>query len=203
MVITIRFDDVFRVVLGFEGGYSDDPNDLGGETNLGVTEGTLRSAQAKGWVPADVTVKTLTVEHARIIYKKGYWDPIRGDLLPEPLDLILFDAAINHGPGGATKLLQEALNSILAGTSLVVDGALGPKTFAALVKLLENDMRLAEQCPDLKPRCLLRYLCVDVLMNRTELFSWLAEHNTSQRKFLRGWIHQRVIRLAEKAGLES
>ena len=202
-MITMRFDDVFRVVLGFEGGYSNDPNDRGGETNLGVTEGTLRSAQAKGWVPRHVTVKTLTLEHARTIYKKGYWDPIRGDLLPEPLDLILFDAAINHGPGGATKLLQEALNSILIGTPLVVDGALGPKTFAALVELLEIDKRLTDENPNLEPHFLLRYLCVDVLMNRTEFFSWLGERNESQRKFLRGWIHQRVVRLAEKAGLES
>jgi lysozyme family protein len=199
----MRFEDVFRVVLGFEGGYSNDPNDRGGETNLGITEGTLRSAQAKGWVPADLTVKTLTEEHARIIYKKGYWNPIRGDLLPKPLDLILFDAAINHGPGGATKLLQEALNSILSKTSLVVDGALGPKTFGALLDLLEVDNRLTTENPNLEPHFLLRYLCVDVLMNRTEFFSWLAARNESQRKFLRGWIHQRVVRLAEKAGLES
>jgi hypothetical protein len=154
-------------------------------------------------VPADLTVKTLTVEHARTIYKQGYWDPIRGDLLPEPLDLILFDAAINHGPGGATKLLQEALNSILLGAPLAVDGALGPKTFAALVELLEADKRLTEQNSNLEPHFLLRYLCVDVLMNRTEFFSWLATRSESQRKFLRGWIHQRVVRLSEKAGLES
>ncbi|WP_198468939.1 glycoside hydrolase family 108 protein [Acetomicrobium sp. S15 = DSM 107314] len=199
----MRFEDVFRIVLNVEGGYSNNPDDRGGETNLGVTEGTLRSAQAKGWVSKDITIKTLKTEHARIIYKKGYWDPIRGDLLPEPLDLILFDCAINHGPGGAVKLLQEALNSILVGTPLVVDGALGPKTFAALVELLEIDKRLTDENPNVEPHFLLRYLCVDVLMNRTELFDWLVDRNESQQKFLRGWIHQRVVRLAEKAGLEQ
>ncbi len=199
----MRFEDVFRIVLNVEGGYSNNPDDRGGETNLGVTEGTLRSAQAKGWVSKDITIKTLKTEHARIIYKKGYWDPIRGDLLPEPLDLILFDCAINHGPGGAVKLLQEALNSILVGTPLVVDGALGPKTFAALVELLEIDKRLTDENPNVEPHFLVRDLCVDVLMNRTELFDWLVDRNESQQKFLRGWIHQRVVRLAEKAGLEQ
>ena len=30
----MRFDDAFKIVLGFEGGYVNDPADKGGETNM-------------------------------------------------------------------------------------------------------------------------------------------------------------------------
>ena len=32
-----KFDDIIEVVLKHEGGYVNDPNDLGGETNYGIT----------------------------------------------------------------------------------------------------------------------------------------------------------------------
>ena len=45
-----RYDDVLKTVLGFEGGYSNDPDDRGGETNLGITEGTYARAKKAGLV---------------------------------------------------------------------------------------------------------------------------------------------------------
>ena len=197
------FERAFRMTLGFEGGYGNDPNDRGGATNLGITEGTLRSAQAKGWVPQGVTVRTLTVDHAKTIYRRGYWNPVKGDNLPSPLDLIMFDCAINHGVGGAVQLLQEALNSILPCEPLSVDGSFGPMTEGALSRVLSLDKELTIRYLLLESHFLLRYLCVDVLMNRVEKFSWIAHRDASQRGFFRGWIHQRVVNLAEKVGLES
>jgi lysozyme family protein len=197
-----RFDDVLKVTLGFEGGYSNDKNDRGGETNLGITAGTLARAHKAGIVP-HADVKVLTRSEAAAIYKAFYWDAIGAGKMPEPLDLILFDACVNHGPGGAGKLLQEALNALLSGNPLAVDGAIGPKTWAALDAVLEADEGVTRALPTLEPHALLRYLCVDCLMNRAEMFDGIADRNASQRGFLRGWIHQRVVKLGEKAGLEG
>lgn len=198
----MRFREIAKIVLGFEGGFSNDPSDRGGKTKYGITNGTLLSAQSKGWMPGNLRIEDITQEHAMKIYELGYWKPVRADELPEPLDLILFDAAINHGVGGAVKLLQEALNSILSGADLAVDGAFGPKTMVALRKVITKSEYLTWKNPELEDNFLLRYLCVDILMNRTELFSVIADKDESQRKFLRGWIHNRVVGLAKKAGLE-
>lgn len=198
-----RFADVARVVLNFEGGYSDHPDDKGGKTKYGITESTLRSAQQKGWVPEHLKIQDITQEHALAIYERGYWLPIRGDELPEPLDLILFDAAVNHGPGGAVRFLQESLNAILKGKPLVIDGSLGPLTMKALKMVEVKSGYLTWKNPELEEHFLLRYLCVDILMNRTEFYTHLAHSDPSQRTFFRGWIHHRVVRLAEEAGLEE
>jgi lysozyme family protein len=198
----MRLEEVFKIVLGYEGGFSNDPSDRGGKTKYGITNGTLLSAQSKGWMPGNLRIEDITQEHAMKIYELGYWKPVRADELPEPLDLIMFDAAVNHGVGGAVKLLQEALNSILSGSDLAVDGAFGPKTMSALEKVVKKSEYLTWKNPELEDNFLLRYLCVDILMNRTELFSVIADKDESQRKFLRGWIHNRVVGLAKKAGLE-
>lgn len=72
-----RFDECFKKVLNVEGGYSDHPSDKGGKTNYGITEGTLNSAKTKGWIPFNVTIQNIKIEHAKIIYKKGYWDAVQ------------------------------------------------------------------------------------------------------------------------------
>jgi len=57
----MRFDDAFKIVLGFEGGYVNDPADKGGETNYGITASTLNSAKTKGWIPFDVTIQNIKI----------------------------------------------------------------------------------------------------------------------------------------------
>ena len=193
----MRFEDALKIVLGFEGGYVNDPNDKGGETNYGITASTLNSAKIKGWVPSNITIQNIKLEHVKTIYKKGYWDVVKADGLPDPLNLILFDAAVNHGPSTAVKLLQESLNSILkVGSNLVVDGIIGPKTLAAVKDVISMDHNMW-----LQPNSLVRYLCIDVLMNRVELYTSIITNNKSQEKFFKGWIVNRVVKLKQQAGL--
>ena len=54
------FDHCIELVLGHEGGYVDDPNDAGGETNWGISKRAYK----------DVDIKNLTKEEAKAIYKK-------------------------------------------------------------------------------------------------------------------------------------
>ena len=190
-----RFDECVNVVIGFEGGYVNDKDDKGGETNYGITDSTLNSAKTKGWIPFNVTIQNIKLEHAKIIYRKGYWDAVQADSLPHPLDLIMFDSAVNHGPNAAVKLLQKSLNALLPYTELVVDGIIGPLTMRAV-----NDYVGLGITPGLHPNSNIRYLCIDVLMNRIELYLSIVTNNKSQDKFLKGWLN-RVFKLKSQAGL--
>ena len=116
------------VILAAEGGYSADPADPGGQTNLGITAATLREAQQRGVVHQTVTVRDLTVEQAKTIYRAFYWLPIRGDELPRAIALATFDAAVNQGVKTAILMLQAAV-----GTQ--PDGVVGPKTISAALRL--------------------------------------------------------------------
>jgi lysozyme family protein len=94
---TEAFQKAIQRVLGHEGGYANDPDDKGGETNFGI------STRAN----PDVDVKSLTKESATALYKERYWDAIDADSLPEDIRDVAFDAAVNHGPGWAKRVLRE------------------------------------------------------------------------------------------------
>ena len=115
-----QFDDIIEVVLEHEGGYVNDPQDPGGETNFGI---------AKRSHP-DVDIKNLTKDGAKEIYYKDYWIKNRVPQMPEDLKHIYFDMCVNQGRGRAVKILQRAANA--KGADLKVDGGLGPKTIGSL-----------------------------------------------------------------------
>ena len=116
----VEFDDIIEVVLHHEGGYVNDPDDPGGETNFGI---------AKRSHP-DVDIKNLTKDGAKEIYYQDYWVKNRVPQMPEDLKHIYFDMCVNQGRGRAVKILQRAANA--KGADLKVDGGLGPKTIGSL-----------------------------------------------------------------------
>jgi lysozyme family protein len=122
-----RFDACLAVVLRLEGGFTDDPRDPGGATNLGITRRTL--ARWRGVTPWQAlpvaAVRALGRDEAARIYRALYWDRCNADALPAGLDLALFDFAVNSGPERAIALLQKEVGA-------VPDGLIGPKTLAAL-----------------------------------------------------------------------
>lgn len=95
-------DDVFNTAflrtLKFEGGRT---SDTGGDTKYGISK--------KG--NPDVDIDKLTVEGARNIYKKRYWDAISGDKLAAmnpALAQVAFDTAVNQGVDKAKKYVTES-----------------------------------------------------------------------------------------------
>ncbi len=114
----MNFDESFTRLLGAEGGYSNHPNDPGGETMWGVTVAVARDAGYAG------PMKDLPVDTAKAIYRKQYWDPVRADDLPSAIRYHVFDAAVNSGVSQAAKWLQGAIG-------VPADGHVGPVTFAA------------------------------------------------------------------------
>ena len=115
-----NFKEIIKKVLEHEGGYVNDPKDLGGETKYGIT---------KRFYP-DVDIKNLTIEQATEIYKKDYWDKNKVESLPQNLWHIYFDMCVNMGKRTAVKVLQRA--AVNKGRDIEVDGGLGPMTIGAL-----------------------------------------------------------------------
>jgi lysozyme family protein len=124
----------FELMLKSEGGYVNNPADPGGMTNLGVTKATWEN-----WVGREsdeAEMRGLTPEKVEPLYKKKYWDAVRGDELPMGLDYLMFDFAVNAGAGRAIKTLQTAVG-------VTPDGGFGPMTMAAVqavdpVELIER-----------------------------------------------------------------
>jgi lysozyme family protein len=105
--------------------------------------------------------------------------------MASPLELLMFDAAVNHGPGGAAKLLQRALNVLIAaagGQQLKVDGGIGPRTIDAVSH---------QKIPD---------ICQSYLKERRDLYDRIVRNDPTQQKFLKGWLN-RVDDVQKKAGL--
>lgn len=114
-----NFDKSLKMILHHEGGYVNHPRDPGGETNLGVTKRVYEE-----W-GGTKDMKDLTVEDVSPIYKKNYWDRIKGDELPSGLDLCVFDFGVNAGTGRAAKFLQRLVDT-------TVDGGIGPNSLRAI-----------------------------------------------------------------------
>ena len=124
-----KFDDIIDVVLKHEGGLVDDPDDPGGLTNLGISQRAY----------PDEDIRGLTVDRAKELYKRDYWDRFRVGDLPDTVKHIYFDMCVNMGGGRAIKILQKACNSKNS-DQIDVDGGMGPATIKACSRL--EDFRL-------------------------------------------------------------
>jgi uncharacterized protein (TIGR02594 family) len=123
------FQTALAHVLEMEGGFSDDPYDPGGPTNKGITlndfakwRGLTIDATSRARLIEDL--KSIPDDAVAEIYRARYWQPASCGLLYDAVAVMHFDAAVNHGVSGATRLLQAALG-------VVGDGEVGPQTLAA------------------------------------------------------------------------
>jgi lysozyme family protein len=157
-------DDVIDRVLAAEGGYVNDPSDVGGCTNHGITFATLAA-----WRQTDVTcedVRLLTQAEARDIYRHlyirqpGFEDAISDSRL---LALVV-DFGVLSGPHTATAALQRALG-------VGDDGVLGAQTRRVLASQGGS--------PDVYRK---------VLADRIRHHVEIVIRNPSQARFLRGWL---------------
>ena len=97
-----NFQKAFELMVGLEGGYSNDPNDPGGATNYGI---------AKRYHPEE-DIENMSLERAKEIYYEKYWIPAGCNSVSSPMDICLFDSQVNPQndprlPGGGN---QEILN---------------------------------------------------------------------------------------------
>jgi len=93
--------------LKYEGGYSNDPNDPGGPTNLGITWREYNIYRQKKGLPIR-SVRNITTDEMHDIYKNNYWHAARCGGLPAGVDFSVFDLAVNNGVGRAKQFLAVA-----------------------------------------------------------------------------------------------
>ncbi len=114
-------------ILKWEGGFVNDPQDLGGATNKGITMATYEQyCRLKDYPkPTIETLKNITTEEWMDVLKTLYWDKWRADEIKnQAVANILVDWLWASGLYGI-KLPQKILN-------VPIDGIVGPKTMAAI-----------------------------------------------------------------------
>lgn len=126
------FDWSLVHVLEMEGGWSEDPYDPGGPTNQGITLGVYAAwkgatLDATNTAALKEDLRRISPDTVRTIYRQRYWEPSGAGALSKGLALMHFDAAVNHGVGAASRMLQEAAGA-------TIDGDLGPETRAAIAR---------------------------------------------------------------------
>lgn len=163
MVESNNFQLAFNRVINHEGGYSDNPKDpgnwTGGAVKKGLLKGTKYGIAAVSYPSLDI--KNLTLEEAKNIYKKDYWDKNNLDLFDKILAFQIFDAAVNHGNKQAVKFIQSLVG-------VTEDGILGSVTANAIKS--ENQKKLA----------------IDYVASRIAFYTKLKTFNS----FGKGWMNR-------------
>lgn len=178
----MNITDTISALIQREGGYINDPNDNGGETNFGITVAVARAFGYTG------PMASMTQQVARDIYFQRYWHQPRFDdvgVVSEAVAEELLDTGVNMGTATAGKFLQRALNVLNQGDKVYpnvsVDGAVGNMTIAALKAFLAARGKAGETV-------LVRMLNAQQSVRYIDL----AEANVSQESFEYGWQLNRV-----------
>lgn len=136
-----NFQKALKAVLVHEGGYVNHPRDPGGATNFGVTQKVYDAWRVgRGLQPR--SVKQIDKAETAKIYEVQYWQAVGGDELPNGVDYVVFDYAVNSGPSRAIKGLQKALK----GYTGPIDGILGVRTLRRVKEDENNDALVDRIC---------------------------------------------------------
>lgn len=156
------FQQQIDKTLDFEGGYSNDPDDAGGETKYGISKRSYPS----------INIAALTRSEAIEIYRRDYWNTLPPDGLPTLIAQKVFDLSVNMGKHRAILILQSAVNHITAENPLTVDGRLGPNTLNAVNRQQATVLLKA------------------IKTEAANYYQSLASHHPAMNKFLRGWLRR-------------
>ena len=151
----------FELVIKTEGGYVNDPDDPGGETNLGVTKAAWSSYLARPIEEGEM--KALTKDMVKSFYKRMYWDKLKCDSLPVGVDYAVFDFGVNAGTGQSAKFLQRAVGA-------ADDGSIGPGTLGYVARMDKEE--ILQKFSDQKEK----------------FYQGIVERKPTQSKFLKGWL---------------
>jgi len=166
-------------LIVIEGGYTDDPDDSGGETNFGITRAVATRYGYKG------SMRDLPKQIAFDIYAARYWDKMHCDqivALSEKIAAEVFDTGVNMGTGRAGIFLQRSLNVMNNRghyyPDIIVDGAIGNNTIKSLRAYIN---RRGDD---------VLYRALNSLQGA--FYITLAERRVKDERFVYGWFKNRV-----------
>ncbi len=189
------FATAYAPLRQYEGGYSNNAADRGGETYAGIARNFFpgwagwpiidRWKRSVGTRASALNKALSTVPELRTLvedwYRAEWWDKLGLATLPQALANEIFEQAVNLGKGGAGKKVQTVCNAFnhKGGSSLFpdlkVDGAIGPKTLSALRSILAH--RADEDALVHALNCM-----------QGAHYLELAAKKPSQRQFTVGWM---------------
>ena len=169
------YRDAIKTVLKHEGGFSDHPADRGGITMYGITRKVYEAYLGKPFASDDEArkvMKAMPLTHAQAIYKKNYWDAIKGDQITKySKGSFIFGQAVNAGPTAAIKRTQKVLKELnpLGFNKISIDGIMGKTTIDALNSVDEKTF------------------VVKFHQATQDAYNAMVKKNPSQAVFLTGW----------------
>ena len=184
-----RFQVAIGPLLDKEGGFVNDPVDLGGMTMMGVTRkwfpdepmwAVVDEILDRGGNPNEAKGELRPSIEA--FYKKEFWDKANCDVLPPGLDSQHFDFVVNAGKG-ATKALQIIANTFCQeelGGKIDEDGKRGPTTR----KVASALGSLGTEWHD---TLVAAYKCAQGMH-----YLNLCKAKPAQKKFIKGWLLNRL-----------
>ncbi len=182
-----NFDTAYDITMAHEGGYDNNPNDVGGETYKGISRkfhpywpgwDIIDAAKDLPDFPNSLYTNETLDKLTREFFKTNFWDIVRGDEIPSQIIANeLFDTGVNMNHIRAVLFLQKALNVLNKNGKLYADistdGRFGNGTLSAL-----------ESCLDLGGESIL-YKIINVLQGNHYIEYMMK--NPAQEMFARGW----------------
>lgn len=182
------FNTAYHVTEDFEGGYSNDPDDLGQETFKGISR-KFHPAWS-GWQIIDSKKENIGFEdevlydeklneQVKQFYKSKYWDIFWGDKIHNKnVSVCLYDCCVNLGVVRTIKFLQISLNCLNRNEqlydNLIVDGKMGSNTFRSLKIIIDSIYDVETLVKMIECQRGSHY--IDLMISQPK-----------QRKFARGW----------------
>ncbi len=195
------FNVAFHETKGFEGLYSNNPLDPGGETWMGISrkrnpawdgwqiiDEIKKNAHPKDWLKAMNSDDEL-FDLVKSFYKAAYWNPLNLDsMMFQEIANELFDTAVNQGVSSAGKYLQQSLNLLNANQkfykNIEEDGRVGNGTLAALKAFFS--------IPGRNEQTNIKVLLKSLNGFQFERYKNICSENESQEGFYYGWVSNRI-----------
>lgn len=129
--------DIINAIIGREGRFSNNPDDLGGPTIWGVTEKVAREYSYGGKMEEMPRDTAFNILYTKFMVRTGFdqVEMVSGIIAEE-----LCDSAVNMGESIPGPWLQRCLNLLNNKATfypdIAVDGKIGPATIASLKALI-------------------------------------------------------------------
>lgn len=153
------FNRAIVTTLVKEGGarFTDDPDDRGGATKYGITQRSY----------PDLDIRNLTEQQAREIYKRDFWDRVRGDdISSQAIAENIFDTSVNMGVRTGSRLAQLALGIEPS------DGIIGSESLK-VINTADESLFIA-----------------NFTIAKIARYAHICNRDKTQKKFLLGWINR-------------